>query len=102
MPELVEAALHPEPGEPVLAVGGAAGHGAEEAVVDFDHLLDGLRGDPVAGRGAGVGGDDYAALEAEGEGCGSVGDLDRALGVGVVVCGCAEPGGGLDGELARG
>jgi hypothetical protein len=96
VPELVQAALHAQPGEPVLAVGGAAGHGAQEAVVDLDDFLDGLRGDPVAGRGAGVGGDDYAALEAEGEGCGAVGDLDGALGVGVVVCGGAEPGGGLE------
>lgn len=89
--ELVEAALHAQPAEPVLAVGGAAGEGAEEDAVDLDDLLDRLGGDPVAGRGAGVGGHDDAALEAEGERCCAVGDLDGAVGVGPVVSGGSEP-----------
>jgi hypothetical protein len=92
VPQLVEPTLHAQPGEPVLAVGGAAGHGAQQARVDLDDLLDRLRGDPVAGRGARVRGYYDAALEAEGEGCGAVGDLDGALGVGAVVCCGAEPG----------
>lgn len=91
----MQAALHAEPGEPVLAVSGAAGHGAEQVRVDLDDFLDGLRGDPVAGRGARVGGDDDAALEAEGESGGAVGDLDRAGRVRAVVGGGAEPGRGL-------
>lgn len=92
VPQLVQPALHAQPGQPVLAVGGAAGHGAQQLAVDLDDLLDGLRGDPVARRGAGVGRHDDAALEAEGEGRGAVGDLDGALGVGAVVgCG-SEPG----------
>ncbi|GKT42341.1 tRNA pseudouridine synthase 1 [Colletotrichum spaethianum] len=94
--ELVKAALHAEPGEPVLAVGSAAGHGAQEYRVDLDDLLDCLRGDPVSGCGTGVGGDDDATLEAEGEGRCAVGDLDGAVGVGAVVCCCAEPRGRLD------
>lgn len=95
MTELVETALHAEPGEPVLAVGGTAGHGAQQNAVDLDNLLDRLRGDPVTGGGTGIGGDDNSALEAEGKRCRSVGDLDGAVGVGAVICCCAEPGGGL-------
>lgn len=79
--ELVEAALHAEPCEPVLAVGGTTGHGAEQDAVDLNHLLDGLRGDPVAGRGSRIGSHDDAALEAEGERRRTVGDLDGAVGV---------------------
>lgn len=89
--ELVQAALHAQPGEPVLAVGGATGHGAQEDAVDLNHLLDSLRGDPVAGRGSRVGSDDDAALEAERQGRGSVGDLDGAVGVGSVIGGSSEP-----------
>lgn len=89
--ELVQTALHAQPGEPVLAIGSTTGHGAEEDAVDLDDLLDGLRGDPVAGGGSRIGSDDDAALKAEGEGCGTVGDLDGTVGVGTVVgCG-AEP-----------
>lgn len=94
--ELVKTALHAQPREPVLAVGGATGHGAEKDRVDLDDLLDRLRRDPVAGRGSRIGGDDDAALEAEGErGC-AVGDLDGAVGVGAVVGSSTEPLGGLE------
>jgi hypothetical protein len=89
--ELVKTALHAEPGEPVLAVGSTTGHGAEEDAVDLDDLLDGLGGDPVAGSGSRIGSDNDAALEAEGERGGSVGDLDGAVGVGAVIGGSAKP-----------
>lgn len=91
----MQPALHAQPRQPVLTVGGTAGHGAQQLAVDLDHLLDCLGCDPVAGSGAGVCGDDDAALEAEGEGGSSVSDLDRALRVGAVVRYGAEPGGGL-------
>ncbi|KAK3994987.1 hypothetical protein QBC44DRAFT_390739 [Cladorrhinum sp. PSN332] len=99
--ELVQTALHTQPGEPVLAVGSTAGHGAQQVRVDLDNLLDRLRGDPVAGRGARVGSDDDAALEAEGERGGAVGDLDRALRVRAVIGGCAEPRGWLHNETEQ-
>ena len=104
VPQLVQPALHAQVGEPVLAVGGAAGHGAQQAAVDLDHLLHRLAGDPVAGRGARVGGHDDAALEAEGQRRGAVGELDGAVGVRVVVRMGAEEGGrlcGSDWRLAR-
>jgi hypothetical protein len=64
--ELVQAALHAQPSEPELAVGGTTGEGAEQDAVDLDDLLDGLGGDPVASGRTGVGGHNDAALEAEG------------------------------------
>jgi hypothetical protein len=79
--KLVETALHAEPGQPVLAVGGTASHGAQENAVDLNDFLDRLRGNPVASRGTRVGSDDDAALEAEGESRGAVGNLDGAVGV---------------------
>lgn len=81
VPELVEAALHAEPGQPVLAVGGTAGHGAQQDAVDLDDLLDRLRGNPVASRGAGVSSDDDATLETEGERCRAVSNLDGTVGI---------------------
>lgn len=99
MPQLVQAALHAQIGEPVLAVGGAARHRAQHPPVDLDHLFDRLAGDPVAGGGARVGGDDDAAFEPEGERGGAVGELDGAFGVGVVVGDGAEEGGGLGGDV---
>lgn len=93
--ELVQAALHAQPGEPVLAVCGTAGHGSQQHAVDLNHLLDRLRGNPVAGRGSRIRGYDDAALEAKGKCRRSVGNLDGAVGVGAVVCGSAEPSRGL-------
>ena len=87
VPELVQAALHAEPSEPELAVGGATGEGAQQDAVDLNDLLDRLGGDPVSGRGSRVGGHNDAALEAEGEGRRAVGDLDGAVGVGAVIGG---------------
>ncbi len=81
----MQPALHAQPGQPVLAVGRTAGHGAQEAAVDLDDLLDRLRGDPVALRGPRVCRHHDAALEAEGQRRRAVGDLDRAAGVRVVV-----------------
>lgn len=95
MAQLVQAALHAQPGQPVLAVGGAAGHGAQQAVVDLDHLLDGLGRDPVPSRRSRVRRYDDAPLEPEGQRRGAVGDLDGAVGVRAVVGGGAEPGRGL-------
>jgi len=71
--------------------GSATSHGPQQAVVDLNDLLDRLTCYPVSGRRSRVGGDDDAALEAEGEGRGAVGNLDGAVGVGVVVCHCAQP-----------
>lgn len=42
MTELPQPTLHPEIAEPVLAVGCAAGHGAQEHGVDFDDFFNGL------------------------------------------------------------
>lgn len=95
VPQLVQPALHAQPGQPVLAVGGAAGHRAQQAVVDLDDLLDRLRRDPVAGRRARVRRHDDAALEPEGQRRRAVGDLDRAVGVRAVVGCCTQPGRGL-------
>ena len=91
VPQLVKPALHAQVRQPVLAVGCAARHRAQQAVVDLDHLLDRLRRDPVAGCRTRVGAHDDAALEAEGECGGTVSDLDRAVGVLVVICHGPEP-----------
>jgi hypothetical protein len=93
--ELVKAALHSEPCEPVLTICGTTSHSSQHLIVDLNHLLDGLRGNPVAGRGSRICGDDDAALEAEGEGGGTMGNLDGALRVGTVVGCCSEPCRGL-------
>jgi hypothetical protein len=105
--ELVETTLHAEICEPVLAVlpksvpghiilpkctySSTTGHGSQQAVVDLNDLLDRLTRYPVSGGCSRVGGYDDAALEAEGKGRGTVGNLDRAVGVGVVVRHCAQP-----------
>jgi len=115
VPELVEATLHAQICEPVLAVlsnvnthdslsfflplwyivvytySSATSHGSQQAVVDLNDLLDRLTRYPVSGRSSRIRGYDDAAFEAEGEGCGAVGNLDGAVGVGVVVRHCAEP-----------
>jgi hypothetical protein len=64
-------------------------------VVNLNDLLHRLRRYPVTSRSSRIRRYDDAALEAEGEGCGAVGDLDGAVGIGVVVCHCAEPCRGL-------
>ena len=69
----------------------ATSHGSQQAVVDLNDLLDRLTGYPVSSCCTRIGGYDDATLEAEGEGCGTVGNLDGAVGVGVVVRHCAEP-----------
>jgi hypothetical protein len=69
----------------------ATSHGAEQAVVDLNDLLDRLTRYPVSCRCSRVGCNDDAALEAEGKRCGTVGNLDGAVGVGVVVRHCAQP-----------
>lgn len=60
-------------------------HGSQQAAVDLNDLLDCLTGDPVARCGSRIRGDDDATLEAKGECCRSVRNLDRAVGVAVVV-----------------
>jgi hypothetical protein len=69
----------------------ATSHGSQQAVVDLNDLLDSLAGYPVSGRCSRIGGYNNAALEAESERCGAVGNLDGAVGVGVVVRHCAQP-----------
>lgn len=73
------------------AYSSASGHGPQQAIVDLNDLLNRLTGYPVSGRRPRVCGYNDAAFEAEGEGRSAVGDLDGAVGVGVVVCHCAEP-----------
>lgn len=77
----MEATLHAEPGKPVLTVCSTTSHGSQQDAVDLNDLLYGLRGDPVASGGSGVGRNDDAALETESERGGSVGDLNGAVGV---------------------
>lgn len=69
----------------------ASSHGAQQAAVDFDDLLHRLTGDPVARCCSRVCGNNDAALEAEGECGGSVGNLDGAIGVAVIVRHRAQP-----------
>lgn len=63
--QLVQAALHAEVRLPVLAVGGAAGHGAEQVRVDLDHLFHRAGRDVRARRRTRVDGNHDAALVAE-------------------------------------
>ena len=77
--QFVEAALDAEVALPEGAVGGAAGHGAEEEGVDLDDLLDGLRRDVGAHRRPRVDGDDDALVELEGEGRGPLGELHELV-----------------------
>ena len=98
--QFVHAALHSEVALPEGAVGGAAGHGAEEEGVDLDDLLDGLGGDVGAHGRAGVYADDDALVELEGEGGRSLGKLNRlarVLGPGGRGEGVAAELGGLGG-----
>ena len=69
----------------------ATSHGSQQAAVDLNDLLDRLTCYPVSSSGTRVGGYNDAALESKGLGCGTVGDLDGAVWVGVVVGHCAEP-----------
>ena len=78
MPELVQAALHAQVRQPILAVGRTTSHSAQQAVIDFDDLLNRLRGDPVTCRRTRVGCHDDATLKSECECRRAVGDLDRA------------------------
>ena len=61
-------------------------------MVDLDDLLHRLACDPVALRGARVRSHDDTALEAECQRGGAVGELDGAVGVGVVISMGAEEG----------
>ena len=79
--QFVHAALHSEVALPEGAVGGAAGHGAEEEGVDLDDLLDGLGGDVGAHGGTGVDRHDNALVELEGKGGRALGELDDLVGV---------------------
>jgi hypothetical protein len=86
------ACQHASPSPPLSGTySSATSHGSQQAVVDLNDLLDCLTRYPVSSRGSRVSGYNDAALEAEGEGRGAVGDLDGAVGVGVVVRHCAEP-----------
>jgi hypothetical protein len=106
--ELVKTTLHAQVCKPVLTVlrqsvpesqgsppkytySSATSHGSQQAVVNLNDLLDRLTCYPVSSRCSRVGGYDDAALEAEGKRCGTVGNLDGAVGVGVVVRHCAQP-----------
>ncbi len=68
-------------------------HSPKQTAINLNHLLHRLTRDPVPGGRARVGGHYDAALEAEGEGGGAVGDLDGAGRVAVVVGHGAQPGG---------
>jgi hypothetical protein len=76
---------------PTCTYSSATSHGSQQAVVDLNDLLDRLTCYPISSCCSRVGGDDDAALEAEGKRCGAVGNLDGAVGVGVVVRHCAQP-----------
>lgn len=93
---------NPRKAAPCRAVGSedvtyssSSGHGPQQAVVDFDNLLDSLTRDPVSSRSSRVRSNDYTTLEAECKRCRTVGDLDGAVGVRMVVSGGTEPGGWL-------
>jgi hypothetical protein len=75
----------------VFSYSRATSHGSQQTTVDLNDLLDCLTCYPVSGCGSRVGGYDDTTLEAESEGGSSVGDLDGAVGIGVVVRHCAEP-----------
>ena len=79
--QLVHAALGAEVALPKGAVCGTAGHGTEEEGVDLDDLLDGLGGDVCAHGRTGVDRHDDALVEFEGEGGGTLGELDELVGV---------------------
>ena len=79
--QLVHAALGAEVALPEGAVGGTAGHGTEEEGVDLDDLLDGLGGDVGTHGGTGVDRHDDALVELEGQGGGTLGELDQLVSV---------------------
>lgn len=92
VPQFVQAALHAQPGQPVLAVGSATGHGAQQVAVDLNHLLHRLTGDPVSRCGSRVRRNDNTALEPERKCRCAVRNLDGASWIGAVVGRGAEPG----------
>lgn len=67
------------------------GHGTQQAAVDLNDLLHRLTGNPVSSCCSRICSDNDAALVAEGQGGGTVGDLDGTLRVGVVVGHGAQP-----------
>ena len=67
--ELPETALLAEDAEPKLTIRGAAGHGAEHVLVDVKQFHDGLGGDVLSRRGAGVDGEDDAVTHNHPKGC---------------------------------
>lgn len=79
--QLMQTALHAQPGQPVLAISGTTSQSTEQDLVDLNDLLDCLRSNPVAGCRSRICGRDDATLEAEGKRRRSVGDFDGAVGV---------------------
>lgn len=66
-------------------------HGTQQAVVDLDDFLHRLTCDPVACCRSRIRGDDNTALETKSECSRPVCNLDRAVGIGVIVCRCSKP-----------
>jgi len=81
--EFVEAALHAEFALPVGAVGGAAGHGAQQERVNFNDFFDGTGTDVISHGGTRIDTDDDAAIEFESERGGSFGKLEFLVLVGL-------------------
>ena len=64
---------------------GATGHGSQQAIIDFDDLLDCLACYPIPSCRSWVRAYYYTALESEGESGGTMGNLDGTVGVRVVI-----------------
>jgi hypothetical protein len=58
----------------------------EGGLLDFNNLFDSLRRNPVSSRCTGISSDYNSALESERKSCSTMGQLDRTIGISIVVC----------------
>jgi hypothetical protein len=70
--------------------GSTSSHGTQQTAVNLNHLLDRLTRNPVPSRSSRIRGHNNPALETKGQSRRAMRELDRAVGVGMVVCGGAK------------
>src|ERR1700753_520085 len=88
----MQATLHAEICKPILAICRTTCHSSQQCAVNLNDLLDCLTSNPVSSCGSRVCANYNATLEAESKSGGSVGNLDGAVGIRMVVSHGAEPG----------
>ena len=67
--------------------GSSSSHGTQQTAVDLNHFFDRLTRNPISGRSSRIGGNNNTTLETKGKRRSAMCELDRAVGVGMIVCG---------------